>query len=171
MIEIEYKGTLKTFQTEEMFNNFLKENNLELDEQSNITQEVGRGVIPELLSRWFQQRKDMRKKAAEFKKLGNMELYNFYNQRQTIYKVLLNSFYGVLGLPVFRFYDIDNALAVTSTGVDIIQTTGKVINKYYSNKFGKKYKIIYDDMSEEIVYENQNKLLENGCKIKDIIHT
>ena len=62
-------------------------------------------------------------------------------------------------------------MAVTSTGVDIIQTTGKVINKYYSNKFGKKYKIIYDDMSEEIVYENQNKLLENVCKIKDIIHT
>lgn len=166
MIEIEYKGQTKTFQSEETFNNFLKENNLEIDERGNIIQEVGRGVIPELLKRWFQQRKDMRKRAAEFKKEGDVEQYNFYNQRQQVWKILLNSFYGVLGLEIFRFYDKANAEAVTTTGVDIIKTTEKVINQYYSNKLGKKYKIIYDDGSEEIAYKNQIRLLENGEKFE-----
>lgn len=92
------------------------------------------GVVPTLLQLWFQQRKEMRKKAAEYKKAGNMELYNFYNQRQQVWKILLNSFYGVLGLPVFRFYDVDNAEAVTMTGVDIIQTTAKAINLYYKTE-------------------------------------
>ena len=90
-----------------------------------------RGVIPTLLSLWFKQRQDMRKKAAEYRKAGDMEQYNFYNQRQQVWKILLNSFYGVLGLPVFRFYDVDNAEAVTTTGVEIIQTTAKIINVYY----------------------------------------
>jgi DNA polymerase I len=46
-------------------------------------------------------------------------------------RFLLNSIYGCLGLPVFRFYDKDNAEAVTLTGVDIIKTAGKSINQYY----------------------------------------
>jgi DNA polymerase elongation subunit (family B) len=39
--------------------------------------------------------------------------------------------YGVLGLPIFRFYDVDNAEAVTTTGVTIIKTTAKAINTCY----------------------------------------
>jgi DNA polymerase elongation subunit (family B) len=132
-IEIEYRGKSKIFQTEKEFNEFLAENRLEVDSNGNLVQEVGKGVIPEILSQWFQQRKDMRKKAAEFKKAGNMEQYNFYNLRQQVWKILLNSMYGVLGLPVFRFYDLDNAEAVTTCGVDIIQTTAKAINSYYKS--------------------------------------
>lgn len=94
------------------------------------------GVIPSILSRWFQQRKDMRKKAAECRKNDDMEGYSFNNQRQQVWKILLNSLYGVLGLPVFRFYDVDNAEAVTKTGVSIIQTTGKSINQFYMKNLG-----------------------------------
>ena len=35
--------------------------------------------------------------------------YKYYKVRQGVQKVLLNSLYGVLGLPMFRFYDLDNA--------------------------------------------------------------
>ena len=161
----------QTEYTSEEFNELITKSNYAVSSNGVLYRQDKRGVIPTLLSAWFSQRKDMRKKAAEFKKAGDMEQYNFFNQRQNIYKVLLNSFYGVLGLPIFRFYDVDNASAVTTTGVDIIQTTEKVINQYYSKKLGKKYKVSYDDGSEEIVYENQNKLLENGSEIKNIIHT
>jgi hypothetical protein len=41
------------------------------------------------------------------------------------------SVYGVLGLPVFRFYDIDNAEAVTKTGVSTIKYTSKMGDHYY----------------------------------------
>ena len=158
-IEIEYNGQSKTFQTEELFNNFLIENNLEVDSEGNLVQEVGRGVIAELLKRWFQQRKDMRKKAAEFKKAGDMEQYNFYNQRQQVWKILLNSFYGVLGLPVFRFYDVDNAEAVTTTGVDIIQTTAKAINVYY------KQALETDENGDWVIYSDTDSCFVDAVPI------
>lgn len=144
------------------FDELIEKSNYSLSSNGVLYRRDKVGLVPTLLKVWFQQRKDMRKKAAEFKKAGDMDQYNFYNQRQQVWKILLNSFYGVLGLPVFRFYDVDNAAAVTTSGVDIIQTTDKVINQYYSNKLGKKYKIIYDDGSEEIAYKNQNRMLENG---------
>ena len=40
--------------------------------------------------------------------------------------------YGVLGLPVFRFYDLDNAEATTYTGQSLIKFTKKIGNSYYN---------------------------------------
>lgn len=117
--------------TAEEFNKLITGSNYSVSSNGVLYRTDKPGLVPTLLSLWFQQRKDMRKKAAEYKKAGDTEKYNFYNQRQQVWKILLNSFYGVLGLPVFRFYDVDNAEAVTMTGVDIIQTTGKAINSYY----------------------------------------
>lgn len=115
------------------FRNLIKDANYSLSSNGVLYRRDKPGVVPTLLQLWFQQRKDMRKKASEFRKAGNVEKYNFYNQRQQVQKILLNSFYGVLGLPIFRFYDVDNAEAVTMSGVDIIQTTSKAINIYYKN--------------------------------------
>lgn len=117
----------------EEFKNLIKDANYSLSSNGVIYRTDRPGVVPTLLKLWFSQRKEMRKKAAEFRKAGNIEKYNFYNQRQQVQKILLNSFYGVLGLPIFRFYDVDNAEAVTTSGVDIIQTTAKAINIYYKN--------------------------------------
>jgi DNA polymerase elongation subunit (family B) len=67
---------------------------------------------------------------------GNKELADYYDRRQHIQKIFLNSLYGVLGLPVFRFYDVDNAAAVTITGQDVIKSTAKVVNKHYERLLG-----------------------------------
>ena len=66
------------------------------------------------------------------------EKYEFYDGRQKVQKVLLNSIYGVLGLPIFRFYDKDNASAVTITGQDIIKSTGKAINECFKRSLNEK---------------------------------
>lgn len=117
--------------SKEDFKNLIVDCNYSLSSNGILYRQDKRGVIPEILSKWFQQRKDMRKMAAQCKKSGDNEGYFFNNERQQVWKILLNSLYGVLGLPVFRFYDIDNAEAVTTTGVSIIQTTAKAINEYY----------------------------------------
>lgn len=117
------------------------------------------GLVPTLLDLWFSQRKEMRKKAAEYKKAGDNERYNFYNQRQQVWKILLNSFYGVLGLPVFRFYDVDNAEAVTTTGVDIIQTTGKAINLYYKNALEN------EEMNDYVIYTDTDSCFVDAIPI------
>jgi DNA polymerase elongation subunit (family B) len=104
------------------------------------------GVIPDILTKWFNERKEMRKLEKKYALEKNTELYEFYNQRQQVQKIMLNSAYGVLGLPIYRFYDKDNAEAVTTTGVTIIQTAGKAINQYYTNKLNRDGDfIIYSD--------------------------
>ena len=65
---------------------------------------------------------------------------------QLVTKILLNSFYGVLGNPSFRFFDPDNATAITSTGQQLIKFTADIGNKFYSNELGRKedYNIYID---------------------------
>jgi DNA polymerase elongation subunit (family B) len=46
--------------------------------------------------------------------------------------------YGVLGLPAFRFYDIDNAEAVTITGQTVIKKTAEMANIKYCKELGTK---------------------------------
>jgi len=69
---------------------------------------------------------------------GDMEKSSYFNRRQHIQKIVLNSLYGVLGLPVFRFYDVDNAEATTLTGQDLIKFTEKIANYYYNQQLGDK---------------------------------
>jgi DNA polymerase-2 len=73
----------------------------------------------------------------KYGKEGNDELYKFYSQRQLVQKIMLNSLYGVLGLPSFRFYDVDNAEATTITGQTVIKTTELIANQYYKSIIGK----------------------------------
>jgi DNA polymerase elongation subunit (family B) len=55
---------------------------------------------------------------------------------QLTQKVLLNSFYGVLGLKTFRFHDLDNAGAITAVGQSVIKFSAKVINNHYAKEIG-----------------------------------
>lgn len=107
------------------------------------------GTIPSILIKWFNERKEMRKLAKKHADAKEWELYEFYDQRQKVQKILLNSIYGCLGLPVFRFYDKDNAEAVTLSGVSIIKTANMAINQYYKNVLGDEAKgkdyVIYVD--------------------------
>ena len=69
---------------------------------------------------------------------GDMEKSGYFKRRQHIQKIVLNSLYGVLGLPVFRFYDVDNAEATTVTGQELIKFTEKIANFYYNKQLGDK---------------------------------
>ncbi len=83
------------------------------------------GLIPAILGKWFDDRVQFRKLAKQFNDDGNDEKFQYFNRRQYLQKILLNSLYGVLGLPVFRFYDIDNAEATTLTGQELIKFSKK----------------------------------------------
>ena len=95
------------------------------------------GIIPEILNVWFNKRVEYKDLMKKYGKEGNDEQYKFYGKRQLVQKIMLNSLYGVLGLPSFRFYDIDNAEATTITGQTVIKTTELIANQYYSKVIGK----------------------------------
>ena len=91
--------------------------------------------MPTILEKWFDERVKFKNKRDEFE-VGS-EDYKFYDALQLTQKVLLNSFYGVLGLKTFRFHDLDNAGAITATGQSVIKFSAHVINSYYKNETGK----------------------------------
>jgi DNA polymerase elongation subunit (family B) len=94
------------------------------------------GCIPGILDLWFQKRVEYKNEMKKYGKAGNKEKYAFFHKRQLVQKILLNSLYGVLGLPAFRFYDVDNATAVTTTGQTVIKSTADMANIKYNKELG-----------------------------------
>ena len=94
------------------------------------------GCIPGILDLWFQKRVEYKDEMKKFGKSGDKEKYAFFHKRQLVQKILLNSLYGVLGLPAFRFYDVDNATAVTTTGQTVIKSTADMANIKYNKELG-----------------------------------
>ena len=92
------------------------------------------GLLPALLRKWFDERVEYRKLSKKFFEEGDKEKSEYFDRRQYLQKVVLNSLYGVLGLPVFRFYDVDNAEAVTTTGQSLIKFTKKITNSFYNKE-------------------------------------
>jgi len=94
------------------------------------------GLIPALLTKWFNERVEMRKLVKKFHEQGDKEKEEYFDRRQYLQKIILNSLYGVLGLPVFRFYDLDNAEATTLTGQQLIKFSKRITNHFYNNELG-----------------------------------
>ena len=92
------------------------------------------GLLPALLRKWFDERVEYRKLSKKFHEEGDKIKSDYFDRRQYLQKVVLNSLYGVLGLPIFRFYDLDNAEAVTYTGQSLIKFTKKIVNNYYNRE-------------------------------------
>lgn len=90
------------------------------------------GLLPSILTGWFNERKRLSKLAEEYGLAGDVEKYKYYDQKQLIQKILLNSFYGVLLLPSFRFYNRKIGESVTLTGQSVIKFSMKVANLYYN---------------------------------------
>tara|TARA_Y100001936_G_scaffold236173_1_gene265155 strand:- start:337 stop:2838 length:2502 start_codon:yes stop_codon:yes gene_type:complete len=93
-----------------------------------------KGLIPSILEKWFDERVEYKKLMKKYGDEGDKEQYEYFGKRQLVQKIILNSLYGVLGLPVFRFYDVDNAEATTTTGVELIKFTEKMGNYYYNKE-------------------------------------
>ena len=136
--------------TYESFAQLMKDNNLSVSANGVVYDQNKVGCIPDILKTWFAQRvefKDKMKAASKGKTVKDKEDYVFWKRRQQVQKILLNSLYGVLGLSIFRFYDLDNAAAVTLTGQEIIKTSAKYVNNKFNKRCGTTDKdyVIYID--------------------------
>jgi len=109
-----------------------------------------KGFLPTILEKWFDERVEFKDKRDEYE-VGT-EMYKFYDALQLTQKVLLNSFYGVLGLKTFRFHDLDNAGAITGTGQSVIKFSAKVINAHYAKEIGKDHFINATGMPAEFAF-------------------
>ena len=113
---------------------WLHDNEYTVASNGAVYQTKQRGFLPTILEKWFDERVIYKDKRDTYE-VGT-EDYKFYDAMQLTQKVLLNSFYGVLGLKTFRFYDLDNAGAITAVGQSIIKFSAKVINNHYTKEIG-----------------------------------
>ena len=113
------------------FDEWVKQQDLALSSNGILYHKDRQGIVPEILDKWFDERVEYKDLMKKYAKEGEDELAEFYDRRQHIQKIFLNSLYGVLGLPVFRFFDVDNAVAVTATGQEVIRESAQFVNNIY----------------------------------------
>jgi DNA polymerase elongation subunit (family B) len=101
------------------------------------------GVIPGLLSRWYSDRKIMQKK---FKESTNDEDREYWDKRQLVRKILLNSAYGALLNEHCRFYDKRIGQSVTLSGRQIVRHMMSTINELVEGTYSHEGQaIVYGD--------------------------
>ena len=84
------------------------------------------GIVPGLLTRWYTERKVIQKQAKE---AYGTDMYDYYDKRQLVRKILLNSAYGALLNEHCRFYDKRIGQSVTLSGRQIVKHMMSTINE------------------------------------------
>jgi len=141
---------------------FITKMNLSVAANGTLYDQSKVGIIPEILNVWFDKRVEYKDLMKKFGKAGDDDKYKFYNQRQSVQKIMLNSLYGVLGLESFRFYNVKNAEAVTLTGQTVIKTTELIANNYYNSVTGDAYVIQLENGETVSMGGNLPVTLTNG---------
>lgn len=101
------------------------------------------GVIPGLLSRWYSDRKVMQKKLKESTTDEDRE---YWDKRQLVRKILLNSAYGALLNEHCRFYDKRIGQSVTLSGRQIVRHMMSTINELVEGTYSHEGSaIVYGD--------------------------
>jgi DNA polymerase elongation subunit (family B) len=145
MLTIDYEdGTSEEQSAAEIWQMIFDSNNtLILSANGTIFRSDQEGVIPGLLSRWYSDRKVMQKKLKESATQADRE---YWDKRQLVRKILLNSAYGALLNEHCRFYDKRLGQSVTLTGRQIVRHMMSTINETVTGEYSHEGKaIIYGD--------------------------
>ena len=104
------------------------------------------GVIPGLLKRWYAERKEMQAKLKVCIDAGNKIEEEYWDKRQLVKKINLNSLYGAILNAGCRFFDNRIGQSTTLTGRQIAKHMAGKINEVITGEYhhvGKS--IIYGD--------------------------
>jgi DNA polymerase elongation subunit (family B) len=99
------------------------------------------GIIPGLLKRWYAERKQMQ---AKLKECETKEDEEYWDKRQLVKKINLNSLYGAILNPGCRFFDKRIGQSTTLTGRAIAKHMDAYVNECITGK--------YDHVGETIIY-------------------
>lgn len=113
------------------FIDFIFSNNYTISAKGVVFRTDVKGIIPSILEQWFDERLEYKKLSKENK---DNDLYQYYDRKQLITKILLNSLYGVLLLPSFRYYNKLNGESVTISGQTVIKFSDLIGTYYYRKR-------------------------------------
>ena len=100
-----------------------------------------KGVIPGLLERWYSERKELQAKKKEAKDAKEIA---FWDKRQLVKKINLNSLYGAILNPGCRFFDKRIGQSTTLTGRSIAKHMDAYLNELITGE--------YDHVGKSVIY-------------------
>jgi DNA polymerase elongation subunit (family B) len=103
-----------------------------------------KAIIPGLLERWYAERKQMQAKMREEIEAGNTKNIAFWDKRQLVKKINLNSLYGAILNPGCRFFDTRIGQSVTLSGRTITKHMACQTNNIIAGE--------YDHQGQSIIY-------------------
>ena len=120
------------------------------------------GIIPGLLKRWYSERKEMQAKLKDAIKAGNKIEEEYWDKRQLVKKINLNSLYGAILNSGCRFFD--NRIGQSTT------LTGRTICKHMASKVNEIITGDYDHVGKSIIYGDTDSCYFSAYKTlkKDI---
>ena len=102
------------------------------------------GIIPGLLARWYAERKEMQATLTQVKEAGDHEQEEYWDKRQLVKKINLNSLYGAILNPGCRFFDKRIGQSTTLTGRSIARHMDAYVNECITGR--------YDHVGDAIIY-------------------
>jgi len=100
-----------------------------------------KGIIPGLLERWYAERKEMQ---AKKKDATDPKDIAFWDKRQLVKKINLNSLYGAILNPGCRFFDKRIGQSTTLTGRSIAKHMDAYLNECITGE--------YDHVGKAVIY-------------------
>jgi DNA polymerase elongation subunit (family B) len=102
------------------------------------------GIIPGLLKRWYAERKEMQAKLKESISAENKIEEEYWDKRQLVKKINLNSLYGAILNAGCRFFDNRIGQSTTLTGRAIAHHMAAKVNEVITGE--------YDHVGKSIIY-------------------
>ena len=124
------------------------------------------GVIPGLLKRWYAERKEMQAKLKECIKAGNKVEEEYWDKRQLVKKINLNSLYGAILNAGCRFFDKRIGQSTTLTGRQIVKHMAGKVNEIITGDYDYRGKsVIYGDTDSCYfsAYKTLKKDIDSGA--------
>ena len=90
------------------------------------------GIVPGLLARWYSERKELQAKKKEATTAKDIA---FWDKRQLVKKINLNSLYGAILNPGCRFFDARIGQSTTLTGRQIVKHMNAKINELVAGEY------------------------------------
>jgi DNA polymerase elongation subunit (family B) len=123
------------------------------------------GIIPGLLKRWYAERKELQAKLKAAIAAGNKIEEEYWDKRQLVKKINLNSLYGAILNAGCRFFDNRIGQSTTLTGRQIAKHMAGKINEVITGEYNHIGKaIIYGDTDSAYfsAYSSLKKEIDRG---------
>jgi DNA polymerase elongation subunit (family B) len=134
-----------------------------ISSNATIIRQDKKGIIPGLLERWYAERKVMQKEARAVQGKDDAK-FGYWDKRQLVKKINLNSLYGALLNQGSRFNDPRMGQSTTLTGRTIARHMGASVNELFTGE--------YNHVGDTIVYGDTDSIYFSAYPIfKDKIES